>query len=227
MKVASFIQRRGFFKVLILSGFISIISISLISGYIFFSFLQLKLLKWELTHSSEKIQSISVINNSEAYFQGSMNIEGKQAIENFFQHIIVVPNTLRINVYDANYKIIWSSDNDIIGKTYKDNEELKVAYTGVINFKQGAVAAQDKEEHEFLPEDVDQFVESYIPVWNEKHEYIVGVVELYKSPIALFELIKILQVMIGFASLLGGVILCGLLYWVVGKVDQRQGISGS
>jgi len=227
MKFASFIQRRGFFKLLILSGFVSIIGISLVSGYILFSFQQLKLLQWELKHSAEKIQSLSVINNSEAYFQGSKNIEDKQAIENFFQQIILIPSTLRINVYDAKYKIIWSSDNDIIGKTYKDNEELKVAYTGAINFKRGAVGAHDKEEHEFLPEDVDQFVESYIPVWNKQHEYIVGVVELYKSPIALFEIITILQVLIGLASLLGGFILCGLLYWVVGTVYQRQGINGS
>jgi hypothetical protein len=222
VKLVSFFQRMRLFQILALSGFVSMISISIVSGYIFFSFLQLNLLKQEVKLSSEKIQTISLFNNSANYFQGSENIESNQAIERFFQNIISSPDIFRVNVYDDNYRIIWSNEAKIIGKIFRDNQELDLAYTGVSNFEIGDADEIVKEEHDLLPGDVDQFVESYITVWDEKHEYVLGVIELYKSPRALFEILEIIRIMVVLASLLGGVILYGLLYWMVRMVHQRQ-----
>jgi signal transduction histidine kinase len=77
-----------------------------------------------------------------------------------------------------------------------------------------------KQEHVFLPDDVEQFVESYIPVWDEKHERVIGVVELYKSPRALFEALNRGELLVATVSLLGGLILYLLLFWVVRTAHQ-------
>jgi len=174
-----------------------------------------------MTRSTEHIQAISLLKNSEAYFQGNGNIENKRDVEKFFQFIVNSPNIFRINVHDANYKVIWSNEAKLVGMTFKDNEELKIAYTGKSNFSLGVRDQLNKDEHDFLPERVDQFIESYMPVWDEKHEYIFGVIETYKSPKALFEILETIKLMIGLASLLGGILLYGLLYWMLGMVYRR------
>ena len=99
MKITTLIQRWGLLRVFALSGFVSILGISIVSGSIYFSFLQQNLLAREMAVSSEFIQSVSLINNSEAYFEGSMNIEDKSAVEEFFSHVIGIPDVFRATVF--------------------------------------------------------------------------------------------------------------------------------
>jgi len=209
--LATFIQRWGLLRIFALSASVSIIGISAVSGFIYFSFLQQNLLQREMVISTEFIQSVSLINNPEAYFDGSTNAEDKRAIEEFFDHVIGIPDVFRATVFDDNYKIIWSNDEQLVGKTFDDNEELELAYQGISIFNRGEAGEGEKLEHGFLPADVDEFVESYIPVWNQDRERVIGVVELYKSPRTLFETLRRGRVLVATVSLLGGLILFGLL----------------
>jgi signal transduction histidine kinase len=221
MHLAAFIQRRGLLRVFALYSFVSIIGITIVSGYIYFSFLQQNLLQREMTISSEFIQSVSLINKPEAYFNGSTDIADKEAIEEFFNHVVGIPDVFRVNVFDDDYKIIWSNDNGVIGSRFRDNEELDLAYQGRSSFNKTEVDEREKQEHDFLPDDIDQFVESYIPVWNESHEQVIGVVELYKSPRALFDALGRGRNLVIWVSLLGGLVLYGLLFGVV-RIAHRQ-----
>ena len=220
MKITALIRRWGLLRIFALSGFFSIIGISIVSGSIYFSFLQQNLLAREMAVSSEFIQSVSLINNPEAYFKGSTNIEDKSAVEEFFSHVIGIPDVFRATVFDADFRIIWSNDDNIIGKRFSDNDELKIAYSGESIFSWGVTDEHAKQEHVFLPADVEQFVESYIPVWDENHERVIGVVELYKSPRALFETLNRGELLVASVSLLGGLILYLLLFWVVRTAHQ-------
>ena len=220
MHLSTFIQRWGLLRIFALSAFVSIIGISVVSGYIYFSFLQQNLLQREMVISTEFIQSVSLINNPEAYFDGSTSAEDKRAIEEFFDHVIGIPDVFRATVFDANYKIIWSNDSELVGKTFDDNDELELAYQGVSIFNKGEAGEKEKLEHDFLPADVDEFVESYIPVWDQDQQRVIGVVELYKSPRALFETLSRGRALVAMVSLLGGLILFGLLYWVVRTAHQ-------
>ena len=220
MKITTLIQRWGLLRIFALSGFVSIIGISIVSGSIYFSFLQQNMLAREMAVSSEFIQSVSLINNPEEYFEGSTNIEDKSAVEAFFNHVIGIPDVFRATVFDADFRIIWSNDENLIGKRFSDNDELQIAYSGESIFSWGVTDEHAKQEHVFLPADVKQFVESYIPVWDGKHERVIGVVELYKSPRALFETLNRGELLIASVSLLGGLILYLLLFWVVRTAHQ-------
>ena len=220
MKITALIQRWGLLRIFALSGFVSIIGISIVSGYIYFSFLQQNLLAREMAVSSEFIQSVSLISNPQAYFEGGTNIEDKRTVEAFFDHVIGIPDVFRATVFDADFQIIWSNDDKIIGKRFSDNDELKIAYSGKSIFSWGVTDEYVKQEHAFLPDDVERFVESYIPVWDEKHERVIGVVELYKSPRALFEALNRGELLVATVSLLGGLILYLLLFWVVRTAHQ-------
>lgn len=221
MHLATFIQRWGLRRVFALFGFTSIIGISMVSGYIYFSFLQQNLLQREMVISSEFIQSVSLINKPEAYFEGSTSIDDKKAIEELFYHVVGIPDVFRTNVFDANYKIIWSNDTTVIGKTFRDNEELDLAYQGKSLFNKAKADEHEKLEHDFLPDDIDQFIESYVPVWNESRDQVIGVVEIYKSPRALFETLDRGRNLVAWVSLLGGLILYGLLHWIVRIAHQQ------
>ena len=222
MKLESFLQRMGFLQLLALSGCASVIGFSIAVGNSYFSSLQENMVRQEMTRSSELIASISVLENFETYFQGGGNVGHKQGVEKIFQFIAHTPDIIRLNAYDANYKVIWSNEAKLVGTVFKDNEELKIAYAGLSNFNLDERGLPGKEEHDFLPAGVDQFVESYIPVWDDKRESVVGVVETYKSPAALFQILEIIQLGTGLASLLLGGLLCALLYWMLGMVYQRQ-----
>ena len=169
--------------------------------------------------SSEFIWSITLINSPEAYFSGNTSKEDKRA-EEFFQHIIGIPDVFQATIYNNSYKIIWSNDAELIDKSFTDNDELTQAYAGISTFKQGKADAYAKQEHSFLPDDIEQFVESYIPVWDKTHQHVIGVIELYKSPTALFETLKIGRILVLVVSILGGFVLYWILFWIVRTAHQ-------
>lgn len=215
MKLPSIISQWGLLKIFALSSFITIISISAVSGFIYFTFLQQNMLQREMEISSEFIMSISLINNPVAYFEGSTDPKDKEAVEEFFQHVIGIPDVFRATIYDIHHQIIWSNDAEIIGKTFNDNDELSQAYAGISIFKLGKADAHAKQEHTFLPEKIEQFVESYIPVRDHQSHEIIGVVELYKSPNALFETLRIGFILVLVVSTLSGFVLYWILFWIV------------
>ncbi|MBT3206703.1 MAG: hypothetical protein HOM14_13565 [Gammaproteobacteria bacterium] len=220
MKIPSIIQRWGLIRTFAIASFVSIITINIVSGFVFFSFLQDRLLQREMVISAEFIQSVSIINKTEPSFRGSTDPRDKQEIEEFFHHIFDLPDVFRTTIYDIQRRIIWSNDEHIIGKIFTDNEELNLAANGVRVFNESQVNKHSKEEHHFLPENVDRFVESYFPVWDKQHQQVIGVVELYKSPIALYETLREGRILVIIVSLFSGVVLYWFLYWIVKTAHQ-------
>lgn len=219
MKTPSSIQRWGLIRIFALSSFVSIITISIVSGLIFFSFLRENLLQHEISISSDFIQSVSVINNPESYFLGQPGDKRKD-LEEYFHHIIGMPEVIGATAYNTDLQIIWSSNEQVIGKTFTDNDELKQALSGKRLFKEGHTHNYSKEEHGSMPDGVENFIESYIPVWDTSHENVIGVVEIYKSPQSLYETINEGRLLVIVVSLIGGIILYWVLYWIV-KTAQR------
>ena len=215
MPVSSIIQRWGLIRIFAFSSFISIATISVVSGYIFFSFLHNKLLEHEVSISSEFIQSVSLINNPESYFVGGAHDKNDQELQEYFHHIIGMPGVLAATAYNVGLTCIWSSNETLIGKTFKDNDELKQALKGQSLFEEGHTGEQSKQEHSFMPEHIEHFIEIYISVWDSKKERVIGVVEIYKSPSELYQTIYQGRVLVTVVSLLGGVILFWVLYWIV------------
>ncbi len=218
--MASLIQKLGFLNTFAVFSFISIIAISIASGSIYFSFMKKMLLQREITISSEFIRSISLINNPQAYFEGTATKHSKQAMEEFYNHIANIPTVFRVVIYNRQYQVIWSDNNKIIGKIFVNNDELEITYQGQNIITQITVNDSIKREHHFLPEHIEQFIEGYIPVWNAEQTRIIGAVELYKSPQALFIAIKKGHLLVIGISLLGGLVLFAMLYWIVGAAHR-------
>ena len=94
---------------------------------------------------------------------------------------------LRATAYNTHGTVIWSDNKQIVGKRFTDNDELDQALSGrpVFAREMGTDNSDnEKTEYSFLPDHITEFVESYLPVWDYKHENVIGVLELYKKPTA-------------------------------------------
>ena len=219
MITPSSIQRWGLIRIFALSSFVTIITISVVSGLIYFTFLRDNLLRHEMSISSEFIQSVSLINNPEAYFLGEPNNK-RQDLEEYFNHIIGMPDVIGATAYNTRRQIIWSSNPEMIGKTFTDNDELRQALSGIMLYKEGHTDEDAKEEHSSIPDSIKNFIESYLPVWDTGGGNVIGVVEIYKSPRALYKTINEGRVLVLIVSVLSGIVLYGVLFWIVRTAHQ-------
>ena len=135
--------------------------------------------------------------------------------EEFFIHVSRLPDVFRANVYAANGEILWSSDRELIGQTFEDNDELATALRGELHPEIVVVDRGEKEEHVGLPEDVEEFIEFYIPIWAENGRDIIGAVEVYKAPESLLATIHGVVTLAWIGALISGAVLFAALLSVV------------
>lgn len=114
-------------------------------------------------------------------------------IEEFVTHLGNLPSVLRANAYGVDRTILWSSDPALIGTRFLDNPELERAFRGLTVIESGTVGdAAEKAEHVQLGNPGERFVENYLPIRGEGpgEPAVVGVIEIYRTPLSLFEGIR-------------------------------------
>ena len=212
---------RWFALVSLLSiGVISLASSTLLSSYISRTILQR-----DATVAMEFVNSIVRTQNASSYFYGDTFNPTAPELEVFFGHIANMPDVLRANVYAADRSVLWSSDEEMIGRSFGENKELELAFTGVIAPEIELVRDGGKEEHIDLEGMGTKFVEYYLPIWDMDGNSVVGVVEVYRAPGNLLKTIDQGQRLIWLISLLAGTALFIGLYVIVryaNGVIERQ-----
>jgi signal transduction histidine kinase len=128
-----------------------------------------------------------------------------------------MPDVLRANLYSRRRAILWSSDPKLIGGEFRDNPELERALRGELVAHGGE---GEKLEHDKLDRSYPYFVEIYSPVWDRERGEVIGVVELYKAPDALFAAITAAQRAVWLGAALAGSFLYGALFWMVRRADR-------
>ena len=104
----------------------------------------------------------------------------QQVFRSFFANI-QTPALNRIKVWDRNFTVIWSNLNEVIGQRYPDNQEVKEALEGNVEYEIGKEKLEHFSERQFV-----ELSETYVPI-PDTNENIVGVIEVYQSTIALHE----------------------------------------
>ncbi len=201
----------GLLKWFAVLSFVSITIISAASAYLLYRYVAAHLTERDAVVSMEFIQSVSQINY----------LADKAQTREFFEHVSRIPDVLRATIYGADESIMWSSDPELIGRRFKDNPELKRALLGELVFQLETLGDRadgdddTKSERVFMPPESEDFIESYIPIWNKSKTRVIGVVELYKSPTALFMALADGRRLVILISLIGGLLLYGTLFWIV------------
>ncbi|HEX4943438.1 MAG TPA: histidine kinase dimerization/phospho-acceptor domain-containing protein, partial [Usitatibacteraceae bacterium] len=198
-----------------------VVAVAAALGFVVSRLLGDELLKRDAVVTMEFVQSIVSTDETAPHFRSAIQLPIHEALEDTFRHFAKMPDVLRANVYTRDRRAIWSSDPKIIGRQFGENEELDNALAGNPVFKSGFVS---KEEHveasELVAKDsFNQFVEIYVPV-RDFAGSVVGVVELYKTPNALFEAIRDGKRTIAIVSTAGGILLYLVLIGIVHRADR-------
>lgn len=204
---------------------LSLICIALISAGLAFMlsrFLMEQMIQRDAALSSEFIESIVQAEHTWSYFVDRDSEEAKVALDSFFNHVAHMPDVVLANVYNREQIVLWSSDKKLVGKILGPNDELKSALSGRVIVESGVIGSTEKQEHASLASQREgtRFVEAYIPVWDRGHQSVIGVVELYKIPVALLQAIDLGNRLVWVGTFLGALFLYVTLFWIVRRASM-------
>jgi two-component system sensor histidine kinase HydH len=177
------------------------------------SFLTTTMLDREVAVTQEFLQSIL---GAEGYGERVFDRDGggaNEALRAFADHVRAMPEILRVNVYGADRRILWSTDDALTGRLFERNPELEEAMDGEPVSEIGQLE-DSKPEHIALGAGATgHFIEAYLPI--RRDDTVMGVVEVYKVPTALETAISRGRRIIEFSAGIGSLVLFATLYWIV------------
>ena len=175
-------------------------------------FIQQRMLRHDAELSRDFVQS--VVQTQKVAEQFSSAYHGQQPPEfaEFFSHVAAIPDVLRANVYTPDQRVLWSSNEALIGRAFPDNDELVRALKGDIVVERGIKddhTSAPKQEHIYIEKEREHFVENYLPVYADGNRAgrPVGVVELYRVPKALNKTLAEAQALVWSGAAVGGLFL--------------------
>lgn len=164
--------------------------------------------------ATDFLNSIVHVEQVSWYFESHAGAETPLEFEEFLVHVSRLPDVFRANVYGSDRRILWSSDAELVGHVFPENEELDLAMRGELRPEIGIVRRGDKDEHVGFPDGVTEFTEYYIPIRDED-DRVVGTVEVYKAPGSLLAAMRQVRDFAWIGALLAGTALFGGLALVV------------
>lgn len=197
-----------------LLGLLAIVIVGAICAALLSRFLAADILKRDAVVSMEFVQGVVQAQRAQGYFTGERPPD-RQLVE-FFDHIALMPAVLRANVFSRDRMIIWSSDPALNGRRFDGNPQLDSALDGRLEIS--VEARGSKNEHVFLRNHPGGFVEFYLPVRGDAG--VIGVVEVYKAPQAIFESIDRGVRLVWTSAAAGGLFLYLVLFWTVRRADR-------
>jgi two-component system, NtrC family, sensor histidine kinase HydH len=212
-------------------SFASIALVSVVSSLVLSRFITSEILQHDAAVTMEFIQSAAEVENVQAFLQGSSSLDpsgdkSRKDIfdpKDFFGHVGNLPDVLRANIYGRDRTLIWSTEKRLVGQRFLDrNEDLEEALAGTIALETGITGREEhpKQEHKFLDDKPVHFVETYIPLKDPATQQVMGVVELYRVPRAVFATIGAGRRLIWRFGILGGLFLFVSLFGIVYRADR-------
>lgn len=198
-----------------LTGALAIGLFAVAMALILATFLETRMLERDAALSRDFVQSIANTQQVAPVFRGA----AAGVPSEFFGHLAAMPDVLRANVWSTGRRVLWSSRAELIGREFDDNDELDESLAGRATFE--VEHGPTKDEHiALLPGRSLDFVENYFPVYDEAGRELLGVVELYRQPSALFEAIRSGQRLVWGGAALGALFLYLCLIGFVRRAER-------
>lgn len=184
------------------------------------TFLNNHLFQREASITRDFVQNILIFDGTLDYLANPAQSGLKEKFSASVRHLANMPDVLRANMYGTARIILWSTDDSLIGKQFASNEELDKALTGELVVSGGNIDREhDKEEHMGLDAKARFYVESYIPVVQPNGK-VIGVVEIYKAPVALTRAIEEGRRQVALSAIVSAMLLYVILYGLVRRADH-------
>ncbi|MFQ5682639.1 MAG: sensor histidine kinase [Candidatus Binatia bacterium] len=134
------------------------------------------------------------------------------------QQVTMMPEIVRIKVYNSQGVIIWSDEKRLIGAAFRNNPELEEALEGEIVAEVSPIV---KGENVYERGAFSKLVEVYVPIYSKKGREIVGIIETYRLAETLFKDIQRARLVILLAAILGGLLLYFSLFAIVKRASNK------
>ena len=181
-------------------------------------YLRQDLLEREWGNTADFIRTEVAQNLSASDFADPGSERATAHFRRFYEQTGMMPEIVRVKVYDAAMRVVWSDEPRLIGQRFTDNPQLISALAGriTVNFETGEEKVENVYERRKR-----QLVELYVPIVFLPETRIVGVVETYKDPAQVFASIRKGQVTVIVTALAGGALLYLSLFWIVRRAGRR------
>lgn len=203
-------------------GLICIVTMALGTGFFLSRFLTDYTLRRDAEVSAEFIDGIVRAERTWSYFADPDLAAAKLPLESFFNHVAQMADVARANVYSADGVVLWSSTPALIGLRFAANDELEQAFTGAIVTKAGNLVDDTKPEHVGLDSSLRRrrFLEAYLPIHDAERRSVIGVVEIYRTPDALFQAVDRGVLCIWLLAAGKAILLYGSLLWIAARASR-------
>ena len=211
---------RGHFVML---AFASVVIVSIGSAVYLSRLLAHKTIHHDAREVAQFVQSFAPDNVALDYFTRTTDRDKHDTVmAPFLERLASMPGVIHVNVYDAFRKVLWSTKPEMVGKVLPINEELDEAFEGELAVESNLLEPANylKPEHLYLKGEDKNFVEAYVPIWRPDHSQVIGVIDLYREPAALFEMSRAMIRGVWLAALVSGLFLFAALYWLARRADR-------
>ena len=178
--------------------------------------LEKNMLEWEWSATADFIRTEARQWLSPEDFARPTTPEAQARFRRFYEEAVMMPRIVRVKIYDADARVIWSDETRLIGQRF-DNPQLATALTGHISVN---LERTPKIENVYEPASVG-LVEVYVPVMYPGQVGVAGVVETYKDLAQVFANIRQGQLTVVSTAVGGGVVLYLSLFWIVRHAARR------
>lgn len=160
------------------------------------------------------VQSLAVVQQARGYFLGHMPPDDN--LNEFFRHVAAMPDVVRANIYARDRTVLWSSNPELVGRRFQDNDELDAVFMQKGETHSGVIGEDilPKAEHHKLDRS-EKIIETYVAVNDPETRLVMGAIEFYKNPEPLWRSIDTLNRAIWAVAVgVGGVLYVALLLFM-------------
>lgn len=137
------------------------------------------------------------------------------ALTAFATHVRSLPGTVRANIYSPDGFIRYSTDPNLVGVQFAENEELMKSFDGKLMSVLAIISGSDKAEHLALNQlSGEKLIEAYIPVQGARGE-TVAVVEFYRKATMVENTLDSISRTIWIAAVINGLVLSAVIVMAI------------
>ena len=194
-------------------------ALAIVMSFVLSSLLTQAASEWEWENTAALVRREVRMAGLERVFAAPGGSEERERWGREFSRLLTtLPEVVRAKVWDNQAVILWSDDSNLIGRQFRDNEELRKALAGKVEVE---IKSLIKQENHNERAGFTTLAEIYVPVLSDDGK-VLGVVEVYKTPARLLATVRRGQIAIWTISLAGALLLYLVMHPLLNLVYRKQ-----
>ena len=186
-------------------SFLCVMALAASMGFAISSLLTRSVEDWEWENTAALARREVERTGVDALLTAPRGVVAREASQREFARLLQgLPEVVRVKVWDRHATVLWSNEPRLIGQRFPDNDELNAALAGDVSVEMKTLA------------------EVYVPIFSKTTGQVIGVIEVYKSPVRLLATIQRGRLVVWSISLAGALVLYLVLFPLVRQVYGRH-----